>query len=124
MSNRIFIDPEGWFVNFVPDGDQNAETMAYLVNESLKVNQQLTEKNMPVKTIVDLSGVGKIDYGARKSGLEGLTKVQYHRLALVAAKTVFLKNLAKFVITLSRKGNNTRYFDTREEAIEWLKGEA
>jgi hypothetical protein len=120
MANRVFIAPDGWHVEFVMEGDQTYESVKKTVDESLIVNDLLRSQGKPIRTIVDISKMGKTDYGARRAGAEGLKEVTYDRLAVIAAKSSVQKSLANFVIGVTGKRENTKYFDSREEALKWL----
>lgn len=73
--------------------------------------------------VVDLSLLGKeakVSLGARKKYAELMTNKQMGRLAFVGVSQ-FLKFVINLLIKASQKKDAVKLFDSKEEALAWLK---
>ena len=121
MQNRARLN-RGGFVEVAYVGEQSNETVTEMVARALPLADRLAERNRPVLILADLSGLTKSTAGSRKATAEALRTISYERIA-VCGGNKYVKNLAKLVITATRRANRVRLFDKREEAVAWL-GEA
>jgi len=119
MSNKAYISEEGIIYNIF-EGDQTEHTVHAVTYENRKFSEKLREAGRKVIILTDLSQLGASTAGSRKAATEALQKMDYDKVALFGANR-FMKHLANLILFGSGMGEKARYFDTREQAEEWLK---
>lgn len=116
--NRVSLEDD--HIQIIFEGDQTYESVQKAVEESLKYNNQLELQNKPIHTIVDLTKIGKISAGARTAATKAAKSIFYEKAAVFGVNGI-KKKLIQLVIDASGKGRVTKMFDSKEEAVNWLK---
>lgn len=119
MGNTIFLNEDKHFGEIIMDGDQTSATTMQLVEASIKMNDQMSQRYGAVRTLIDVSRLGKLDIGSRVTATKGINIASFDRLAIVGASSLN-EGLIKLMIGLSGKQAQIEFFDTRDKAEAWL----
>lgn len=119
MANKVFSNDEG-YTEIVFEGDQTSETMLATIKESLKYNDQLSSSGKPIKSLVDLTGMTSLDPGAAKQGIGGVATIAYDKIAVFGGSHDIIHKVGD-ILHLAGDESKTKMFNTREEALVWLK---
>ncbi|MBI3510634.1 MAG: STAS/SEC14 domain-containing protein [Bacteroidetes bacterium] len=118
MVNEVFIDHENLIRN-IYRGNQDAETVTKMQDDTLLLIDQLAKKNIPVLILTDLQKIGKTNAASRSAANKALKLMVFDKVAIYGANT-FLKYVANFIIMASGRSDKVKYFDTEQEAKNWL----
>lgn len=118
MSNTISPRPDGILLS-VYQPEQTYETIKDVSERTRVEIERLRAQGKPVRILIDISQVKTQDIGARKAALEGITSLEFDKMAVFGAG-LFIKHVAGFVIQAAGKSEMVKYFDTEKEATEWL----
>lgn len=119
MKNTVFINKD-YLIETVYRGDQTYDTLIEMGNRSAPLLEELRKKNKPLHILIDLSRIGKSNYGSRKGALEVVKKLPFHKMAIYGSN-LYIKTLATYMAIATGKKSTMKYFDTKEAAVEWLK---
>jgi len=122
MTNRVFLNQEG-IIEVHYEGDQTYASVQKVTQKVTALAEELRETGKKVVVINSLEKLGTSSSGSRSASAEALDLLVYDRIALYGAN-LFFKYLANFIIAASGKAQKVRHFDTREEAMKWLKKQA
>ena len=70
--------------------------------------------------LVDATNVPKQDSGARRAAVEIVLSVPYDRVALYGGSP-FIRNVAGLIVKAVGKSHKFGFFNTKEEAVKWLR---
>lgn len=118
MPNKVFL--EGDIVHNVFEGDQTERSVYTVVYENRKFAEELRKQGKKVLMMSDLTNLGASTAGSRKASTDALQKMDYDKVALFGANK-FMKHLANLIVFGSGMSHKVRYFDTKEQAEEWLR---
>ena len=113
--NRLYLGEENILYETLV-GKQDLETVIALMEIHDKF-RSLIEGNLNV--LIDLNKTGRPTSQARKTGMEGLEKEGYGKVAMFGMHPV-ARVLASFIMGVTKK-EDIRFFKTKEEALAWLK---
>jgi hypothetical protein len=113
--NKVYID-ENNIIHVLITGDVN-NTTANLANKALL--DLIGEVEGNVNIFVDINEAGTHTRGARIIGEKALDNRRIGKIALFGLSPV-ARVLASFFIGFSKK-KDMQFFNTKEEAFEWLK---
>lgn len=89
-------------------------------NETLIENLPVADRR-PVRILMDATGIGSVDTGARKRGAELMKQGKHEfRLAVVGANPL-VRNIMNLLMRVSRAPGETRYFKSPDAARKWLR---
>ena len=111
------MDPSGYvFVKLA--GPQDYMTMDKVGKECKQLADDLHAQGKPVLGLVDFTDDQGFSTGTNKAVLQALEGIEYEKAALFGNPK--LKLVTKAVVAALGKGDRTKLFDTREEALAWL----
>lgn len=119
MPNRVEFDSNE-FISLIYEGDQDESRLKQTIDESGKMMEQLKKDQKPVLVLVDLSHMGKLHTMARHIGEKSLRTQPFDRLAIFGWD-IFTKYVVNLIIIASGKSDQAKFFNSRDEAINWLK---
>ncbi len=99
--------------------EQTYQTIHDITEQTRVLTAQLRTEHKPVKIMIDVSQVTSQDTGARKAAMEGISSLDYDKMAVFGA-SIFIKHVASFIIQATGKVDKVKYFNTEEEAVHWL----
>lgn len=99
--------------------EQTYQTIHDITEQTRSLIAQLRVEHKPVKIMIDVSQVTSQDTGARKAAMKGISTLDYDKMAVFGA-SVFIKHVASFIIQATGKADKVKYFNTQEEAEQWL----
>jgi MFS superfamily sulfate permease-like transporter len=122
-SNKIAIDwdPEEKILLLRTPGNFSKIEAEEIRKQIIDAFGQLNEKEK-IKIIVDASGANKTDFEARRIYTDIATKFKGRvgKLAFIKAG-VFTKLVAKFVLAVANKEQDTKFFNSFDEGLKWIK---
>lgn len=118
MANRIFFNESG-FVEVRIEGDQTYMTFENLRPTASEILDDLQKANKKRLGLIDVSEQGSFSPDSNRAAMELLESLNYDKIAIYGA-TKFLQDVTAAIILAMGKGNNTKIFATRDEALEWL----
>jgi len=87
----------------------------------LIIQKELKKQNLPFLMLYDGSNVKKADSAVRAQALYNMSNLDYKRVAVIGLKSVFINQMAKFIIFGMRKQRKIKIFTSKDEAEIWLK---
>jgi hypothetical protein len=116
--NTVSLDPAGYvFINFM--GDQNYQSIEAVAKECQELIEQLRYEKKSVLGLLNFSGERHFDTGAHKAAMEIMGDLDYDRAAFYGENAV-MADVINLIIKARGNGENTKVFNTREEALAWL----
>lgn len=119
MPNGARLDSKGIIHNRY-EGAQTAETIGRMVSRTITLIDRRHDVAEPVLILVDISKLGKLDYGARKQAGVVLKKVKFDRVAIFGG-SAFLRQMVSLIIRGVRKQRSVKLFDSQSAAGAWLE---
>lgn len=116
MANKVFKGKDGIIRN-IYTGDQDYDTIDDVVQ---KTKEFYREVGKPLKILVNLEHVGRLNKGVLLGALKALRTNIYEKIAIVKS-TVIYRALSHFVIKASGREDKIKFFDEEDEALGWLK---
>lgn len=118
-NNKVFANADG-YTEMIWDGDQTGETVFDTIKESVKYNDALSSKGLPIKVLVDLTKVTSLDIGAEKQGVGAVSVIPFDKAAMYGGSDEIMEKVWG-IIKYGGGEEKSKMFATREEAVEWLK---
>ena len=115
---KASISAEG-YIDVSLSGDLTAVTIEELERQIVPLVDQLKRQGKPIRSLVDLSGAGKYSPGSNKASMNLMENIPYEKVAMYGANFA-LKEAVKLITMAMGKSDNTKIFDTREQALDWL----
>lgn len=119
MPNRVFLGADD-FIHNHHVGDQTGDTVRLMTDQLAVIVARLKAEKRQVLAFIDLTKLGQQDTAARKAAADGLRMLEYDRAAIYG-KDPILRYVANLVIRASGQGAKAKYFDSKPEAIAFLK---
>jgi hypothetical protein len=123
---EVFIDERGIvvlrFLKYIFEPDLNTRRAELIEMDALSILRGNAQKKYHV--LVDLSCLkttGYVSSKSRKIYARISSHVQIDKFAFVGGG-IFIKTAAGFIIRASGKGERTKWFARKKQAIEWLEG--
>lgn len=117
-ANEVFLNDKS-IIESIFHGAQTEETVSALATHYKALCEQLKKEGKPIYSLVDMNDITHADAGARNAVLPILQNVSFQKIALFGGNTV-IRTLAKFMAYVSKDLSSMRYFETRNEAEQWL----
>jgi len=116
--HKVWVDEDG-FIRATIIGSHEKESAKNIINE---LNKQLKKMGENGLVLIDMTKTGRPTYEARKLHANNikLHSDLFKKAALYGASALN-KVMANFIIKASGKGKKVKYFNTKDEAIKWLK---
>jgi hypothetical protein len=116
--NTVTLEPEGYMlVKLV--GKQDYMTMDTVARECKAMAAEMKMDGKPLIGLVDFTEDLGFTSGTNKAVLKALEEISYDRVAMFGTHPV-LTEVTKAVILALGKGDRTKVFGTRDEALAWL----
>ncbi len=118
--HKTWWDEKEGFIRHQVSGSYDEQDADELLKEMVKVKQRFYGKKL--KVFLDLSGAGKVTSGARKTIAERVYRdPDLEKIASFDLNS-FARVVNSFIIKASGvSSDRVRVFDTRENALKWLK---
>lgn len=114
--NRVFYNPDG-YIEVVLVGEQSNATFIKIYEGIEPIRQELNSKNMPLLCLFDLGQLTGFSIESGKAAIGLLESTEYDKVAMFATPH---QEFTQGVIMASGKGDTTKIFKTRKEAVKWL----
>jgi len=101
-------------------GDLTTSSINQTGKEILNLIKQIQTAGKPVLILSDITKIGKINLGAKKTGVGLIKNLDYQKLAIVGVNFI-TEQLVKAVVTAPGVGFKVRLFDNQKDARKWLK---
>lgn len=122
MQNALLPVEDSGIITSVYHGSQTLDSVTEITQAVKPVITSLREQNKPVYLLIDARDLQDQNAGARKAAIDGINTLDYNKMAIFGAKTV-IKYIAQFLIQVADKMEKVKYFNTEQEARDWLLGE-
>lgn len=119
MPNKAFLGDDG-LLHQLYIGDQTAETITDIVQQSEAVMRQLQKQDKPINILVDLSKIGHQNLGARRVASYVLKHWPYRKIAIFGASS-YLRHVANLMVLANGRSHMVRSFASQQAATDWLK---
>lgn len=120
MQNTIQLEEENSVIYSIYHGAQTAQAIEEITHAVEPVIMGWRKKGKPVCILIDARDIQSQDAGARKAAITGIDALDYDKMAIFGA-SLFIKHVAQFLLAVAKKQERVQYFDTEEQAREWLK---
>ncbi|MBD3284763.1 hypothetical protein GF359_00340 [candidate division WOR-3 bacterium] len=116
-------------LEFIPDGKiVHLRTLAPVMGEDVRQMMAVLEKKYHEEgyrsILCDLSEGGSelVTKDSRKAFKETAGELDFEKIAIFGASPV-MRMAAKIILAITGQSKKTRFFNTEDEAVAWLKGE-
>ncbi len=116
MQNKIFLNPAG-YIEVIFIGHQTGETFKDVYDKVQPLIATMKNQDKPLRGLFDMTQQTGYSLGSDKAALKFLEETDYDRIAMHHVGHAAVTNA---IIMAMGKGDNTKLFDNREEALAWL----
>jgi hypothetical protein len=116
MDNKVFLSPEG-YIEVVLYGDQNGESFLQIYEKAKPLIDKILSQNKPLLGLGNLTNQSSFSLSSDKVAMEYLEKIPYDKMALYGVPHI---EVTKGIIMAMGKSSNTKIFENRKEALDWL----
>ncbi len=116
--NQVWLAPEG-YVEVKLAGEQSFQTIEEVGKRCRPFVDKLNYEHRPILGLVDLTEHRSINAGTNKAALGLLEAIPYKRAAMFGSG-VIVTEITRGLIAALGKGDRTKAFGSREEAVAWL----
>lgn len=120
MSSRVNFK-DGIIYQHADKGGLTVDTLKEDLDELLIIQEKLRKQNSPLYMLYDGSNVKKANSEVRAQALYNMSNLDYKRVAVIGIKSVFLNQMAKFIIMGMGKYKKIKIFTSKEKAENWLR---
>ncbi|MFZ5554147.1 MAG: hypothetical protein ACOZCO_13605 [Bacteroidota bacterium] len=120
MSHRVQLKNDIIYQH-ADEGGLTIEKLKEDLEELLKIQELLKKEKKPFYMLYDGSNVGKVSSAVRAQALYNMSCLDYKRVAIIGVPSVFLNQLAKFIIMGMGKQKKIKIFKLKYEAENWLR---
>lgn len=115
--NLVFYNPEGFF-EVIISGQQTEDSFKELFEQAKPLIEKVSADGKPLRGLMDMTNQTGYSLSSDKAALELLESINYDKLAMYNPPHAAV---AAGIIMAMGKGDNTKIFSSREEAVKWLK---
>jgi hypothetical protein len=120
---KTFISPAG-FIEQHFLGNQTPDSVIGAIDELIKGALKLKANKEPILILVSVTEVSKIDISgkmahAHEKAVDAMKRAEYDRIAIYGSMAVQL--MVNTLVLIAGKRHKIRVFDSRLEALKWLK---
>jgi hypothetical protein len=119
--NQVFINDHD-VIEIIVDGDQTVKSVQAMGDDADKLITQQQKQGKRPLVLDNLTKMGKVPPEARKRVVEVGKAMRCEKLAMYGNNTM-LKLGANLLLNATGRGNQVKYFDDYDKAIEWLHAE-
>jgi hypothetical protein len=120
MADRIFLNEEG-LIEVQVEGDQTYMTFENLKPDATELLGKLQQAGKPRLGLIDISKQGKFSADSNRAAMEVLESLNYDKLAIFGGNAITTE-VSKAIVLAMGKSGNTKVYQKREEAVNWLLG--
>lgn len=120
MADRIFLNEEG-LIEVQVEGDQTYMTFENLKPDATELLNKLQQAGKPRLGLIDISKQGKFSADSNRAAMEVLESLNYDKLAIFGGNAITTE-VSKAIVLAMGKSGNTKVYQKREEAVNWLLG--
>jgi len=120
MADRIFLNDEG-LIEVQVEGDQTYMTFENLKPDATELLNKLQQAGKPRLGLIDISKQGKFSADSNRAAMEVLESLNYDKLAIYGGNAITTE-VSKAIVLAMGKSGNTKVYQKREEAVNWLLG--
>ena len=114
--NKVFVNPEG-YLEVVVVGEQTAESFQDIWKVAEPLLGVMKVENKRLLALLDLTFQTGFSVRSDKAAMELLEQIPYEKIAMF---NVPHREVTKSIILATGKSDNTKIFDSRQEAVNWL----
>ena len=119
MGNRVFLNKKG-FIEQVYIGNQNFGSVMDAASELMLLCDKLPANRRKVRILVSVKKIGRISADALLAGAEGLNLMPDAKVAIFGGNKL-VNDLVNLVTAAVGREKSVLVFDTKKEALGWLK---
>ena|SRR5688572_12283294 len=97
------------------------ESLKQDLERLLEIQAELKKQKAPFYLLYNAGNTRTADSGVRAQAIYNMSRLQYNRVAVFGIKSIYLKQMAKFIIMGLGKQKKIRIFKTKEQAEKWLR---
>lgn len=116
IKNKVFHHSDG-YIEIVLHGKQTGESFKKIYDDALPFIKEIDWASKPLLGLCDLTNQTGFSLSSDKVAMEYLEKIDYDKLAMFNVPHM---EVTKGIIIAMGKSDNTKIFDSREEAVAWL----
>jgi hypothetical protein len=120
VADRIFLNEEG-LIEVQVEGDQTYMTFENLKPDATELLNKLQQAGKPRLGLIDISKQGKFSADSNRAAMEVLESLNYDKLAIFGGNAITTE-VSKAIVLAMGKSGNTKVYQKREEAVNWLLG--
>ncbi len=120
MSTRVILK-DGIIYQHADEKGLSVDSLKEDLNELLSIQKDLERKKLPIYLLYDGSNVEKADSAVRAQAMYNMSSLNYKRAAIIGIKSVFLHQMAKFIILGMGKNKKIKIFKSKASAEKWLR---
>ena len=120
MADKIFLNEEG-LIEVQVEGDQTYMTFENLKPDATELLNKLQQAGKPRLGLIDISKQGKFSADSNRAAMEVLESLNYDKLAIFGGNAITTE-VSKAIVLAMGKSGNTKVYQKREEAVNWLLG--
>ncbi len=117
-SNTVKLNPDG-YIEITITGDQSYLSFDGLRQDIEQYSERLRVQHLPVRGLVDLSGMTGFSAGSNKAALELLEGLTYDKAALFGGSGA-VAEITKLILLAIGRNDQTRVFPDKASALAWL----
>ncbi len=102
-------------------GNLTAADHKGITEESFDMVEKANSKFGFINGLVDISKLTGVDFQARVNALSGLNSASFDRAAMITGNDSATMRVVEFLVSLSGNGEKFKFFDSKDEAVAWLK---
>ena len=118
MADRIFLNEEV-LIEVQVEGDQTYMTFENLKPDATELLNKLQQAGKPRLGLIDISKQGKFSADSNRAAMEVLESLNYDKLAIYGGNAITTE-VSKAIVLAMGKSGNTKVYQKREEAVNWL----
>ncbi len=119
MGNKVYVNSDE-VIEIEVIGDQNVASVELMGREINTLITQMKAVGKPCLLLDNLLQIGKVGPEARRKVVELAERLDYDRAAMLGQGGV-MRFGANLMLRATGKTYKIQYFDSREQAIKWLK---
>lgn len=117
--NKVRLTNEGIVEIFVR-GDQTVVSVQEMGEEAMRLCREQRSSHLPALILDNLVAIGTVPPEARQQVAQLIKSSDFDKLAMLGSGSL-IKIGANLILQATGRGKRVKYFDSREQALVWLK---
>ncbi len=118
MQNEVKLDKKAGVINVIDHGIQTKEKLVTTGNAIRNVSKELRSENLPVRILIDVRDMGEQTADSRSEVVNLFKTLDFDKTAAFGAN-IYIKYVINFILYVLNR-SKIKYFETENEAKEWL----